>query len=177
MAFTCFDLSIEDRVAHLVLNRPDKRNSMIPEFWQELPAIVKDIDENAKARVIVISSTGPHFSAGLDLTMFSDGADASAKSVDDGANTRESPASDAQPEAGEPSVRPEVAPSEGSLAVAPEPTPEVEMFPQPEPGEAEIRRIEFGGRSGTISRVEGSRGTTTVIWVNDELPIDSERSL
>ena len=72
MAFTCFDLSIEDRVAHLVMNRPDKRNSMVPEFWQELPAIIKDIDEHARARVIVISSTGPHFSAGMDTAAFSD---------------------------------------------------------------------------------------------------------
>jgi enoyl-CoA hydratase len=39
-------------------------------FWRELPEIIQDIDDNAKARVIVISSTGPHFSAGLDLSMF-----------------------------------------------------------------------------------------------------------
>ena len=29
-------------------------------------AIIEDIDENVKARAIVISSTGPHFSAGMD---------------------------------------------------------------------------------------------------------------
>lgn len=70
------------------------------------------------------------------------------------------------------------------IAVAPDPdqNPEdpeqdPEMFPQPTPGEAEIRHIEFGGRSGTISQVEGSRGTTTVIWVTDDDPVDSERSL
>ncbi|MGB0921692.1 MAG: crotonase/enoyl-CoA hydratase family protein [Alphaproteobacteria bacterium] len=67
MTYTCFDVTIEDNIAHLIMKRPEKRNSMIPEFWAELPEIVKDIDENAKARVIVISSTGPHFSAGLDL--------------------------------------------------------------------------------------------------------------
>ena len=70
MSFTCFDLIIEDRIAHIVLKRPEKRNSMIPEFWDELPKIVKDIDNNARARVIVISSTGPHFSSGLDLSAF-----------------------------------------------------------------------------------------------------------
>jgi len=70
MSYTCFNLTIEDRVAHIVLKRPEKRNSMIPEFWDELPEIVKDIDENARARVIVISSTGPHFTAGLDLKTF-----------------------------------------------------------------------------------------------------------
>ena len=70
MGYRCFEVSIEDRVAHVILNRPEKRNSMIPEFWDELPAIVRDIDENARARAIVISSTGPHFSSGLDITAF-----------------------------------------------------------------------------------------------------------
>jgi enoyl-CoA hydratase len=45
---------------------------MIRAFWDELPAIVEDIDHNARARVIVISSTGPHFSSGLDTSMFAD---------------------------------------------------------------------------------------------------------
>jgi enoyl-CoA hydratase len=52
------------------MNRPEKRNAMIAEFWTELPEIVRDIDENAKARVIVLSSTGPVFCAGIDIGMF-----------------------------------------------------------------------------------------------------------
>ena len=67
MGYRCFDLEITDGVAHVVLNRPEKRNSMIPEFWDELPALVRDIDENSRARAIVISSTGPHFTSGLDV--------------------------------------------------------------------------------------------------------------
>jgi len=43
---------------------------MSPEFWDELPEIVRDIDSNVKARAIVISSTGPHFTAGLDIGAF-----------------------------------------------------------------------------------------------------------
>ena len=69
MTWECFDVSIKDRIAHIVLNRPEKRNSMCESFWTDLPAIVQDIDYNAKARVIVLSSTGPHFSAGIDLEM------------------------------------------------------------------------------------------------------------
>ncbi len=38
MGYTCFDVSESDHVAHIQLNRPDKLNSMIPEFWTELPA-------------------------------------------------------------------------------------------------------------------------------------------
>ncbi len=70
MSYTCFDITTEDRIAHIVMKRPEKRNSMIPEFWDELPEIIKEIDHNSHARVIVISSTGPHFSAGLDLNAF-----------------------------------------------------------------------------------------------------------
>mgnify|MGYP000433410098 CR=1 FL=1 len=68
--FETFDLSIENDIAHICLNRPDKRNSMIPSFWEDLPNVIEEIDSNAKARVIVISSTGPVFTAGMDLNAF-----------------------------------------------------------------------------------------------------------
>jgi enoyl-CoA hydratase len=67
---SCFDVNITDRIAHIRLNRPEKRNSMIPAFWDELPQILEAIDDDASARVIVISSTGPHFSSGLDTSAF-----------------------------------------------------------------------------------------------------------
>lgn len=72
MGYTCFDVSIKDHIAHIVINRPDKRNAMVPAFWDELPAIIADIDDNAEARVIVLSSTGPHFTAGMDTSAFGD---------------------------------------------------------------------------------------------------------
>ena len=71
---TCFDVQIADGVAHIKLNRPEKLNAMNRAFWHELPAIVADIDDNARARCIVISSTGKHFSAGMDLSVFTDGS-------------------------------------------------------------------------------------------------------
>jgi len=73
MSYECFNVSIEKNVAHIILNRPEKRNAMNHAFWKELPAIVEDIDDNSKARVIVISSTGPHFTSGLDIGAFMGG--------------------------------------------------------------------------------------------------------
>lgn len=73
MNTTCFDVELQDGIAHLRLNRPEKRNSMVPEFWMELPELVNRLHENGEARVIVISSTGPHFTAGMDLGVFSSG--------------------------------------------------------------------------------------------------------
>ena len=73
MGYTCFDVTESDHVAHVQLNRPDKLNSMIPEFWMELPAIVNEISARGRARAIVVSSTGRHFSAGMDLAVFTGG--------------------------------------------------------------------------------------------------------
>jgi enoyl-CoA hydratase len=70
MTYRCFNVEIADHIAHIQLKRGDELNTMVPEFWRELPQIVKDIDANAKARVIVISSTGKHFSGGMDLSVF-----------------------------------------------------------------------------------------------------------
>ena len=73
MTYRCFNVEIADHVAHLQLKRGDELNTMVPEFWKELPEIVRDIDAGAKARVIVISSTGKHFSGGMDLSVFTSG--------------------------------------------------------------------------------------------------------
>lgn len=73
MSYQSFDLSIDNQIAHIVLNRPDKRNALAADFWEELPKAVRDIDEGAKARVIVISSTGPVFCAGIDISMLAGG--------------------------------------------------------------------------------------------------------
>jgi enoyl-CoA hydratase len=69
-AWTCFEVTLQDRVAHIRLNRPEAFNAMNRAFWNELPAIVDDISDNARARVIVISAAGRHFSAGMDLQNF-----------------------------------------------------------------------------------------------------------
>lgn len=78
----CFKLSIESNVAHIVLNRPEAFNAMPRAFWNELPLIVNDINDNARARVIVISSTGKHFTAGMDISVFTDGEGVSAGAGD-----------------------------------------------------------------------------------------------
>ena len=88
--WTCFSVSIEDGVAHIQLNRPDALNAMNRAFWNELPAIVRDIDDNARARCIVISSTGKHFSAGMDLSVFTDGEGVAPMAQADRQNAAES---------------------------------------------------------------------------------------
>src|SRR6516225_5741089 len=73
MGYTCFEVSESDHVAHVQLNRPDQLNTMVPEFWMELPEIVATLSDEGRARAVVISSTGKHFCAGMDLGVFTGG--------------------------------------------------------------------------------------------------------
>jgi enoyl-CoA hydratase/carnithine racemase len=85
MAYTCFDVDVTDGVAHLILKRADELNTMTPAFWRELPEIVSGLSASGEARAVVLSSTGRHFTAGMDLSVFTGkssllgGADADAE--------------------------------------------------------------------------------------------------
>ena len=67
---TCFELHIDKHIAHLVLNRPSELNTMHMVFWRELDSVLHALHANPQARVLVISSTGKHFSAGMSLDAF-----------------------------------------------------------------------------------------------------------
>ncbi|MDA8553038.1 MAG: enoyl-CoA hydratase-related protein [Alphaproteobacteria bacterium] len=73
-AYDTIAVEIADHVAHVILNRPEKRNAMSKAFWVEFPDAINRISNNAAARVIVVSSTGKHFTAGMDLAVFAEGA-------------------------------------------------------------------------------------------------------
>ena len=67
----CFSLTMNEHVAHLVLNKPESLNTMHPTFWRELDTVLRQLNEEGLARALVISSTGKHFSAGMALETFS----------------------------------------------------------------------------------------------------------
>ncbi len=87
-AYTCFNVETKDKVAHIQLKRPEVFNSMNRAFWNELPDIVNKINDDASARAIVISSTGKHFSAGMDLSVFTDGQGVSGGAAREAARAR-----------------------------------------------------------------------------------------
>ena len=70
MTYECFDVTIENHIAHLQFKRPQQHNSMNKAFWKEFPEALATIDQSGDARVLVISSTGKHFCAGMDLAVF-----------------------------------------------------------------------------------------------------------
>ena len=65
-----FELTPNDGIAHLVLNRPERLNTMAPPFFPALRDAVRSLADAGKTRVLVISSTGTHFSAGMALDVF-----------------------------------------------------------------------------------------------------------
>jgi enoyl-CoA hydratase len=67
---TCFELTIDKHIAHLVMNRADRMNALDMTFWRELDEVLQQLHTSNQARVLVISSTGKHFSAGMSLEAF-----------------------------------------------------------------------------------------------------------
>ena len=72
MSYKSLTVDIKNKIAHIKLNRPSQLNSLNTEFWDEFPEALTDINNKAAARVIIISSTGKHFTAGMDLSVFTD---------------------------------------------------------------------------------------------------------
>lgn len=72
--YKCFGIETKKNgVSHVVMNRPAQLNSMIKEFWTELPQLIEKLEATGETRVIVLSAEGKHFSAGMDLSVFQSG--------------------------------------------------------------------------------------------------------
>ena len=67
---TFFETEITNGVAHFVMVRGEKANSMSPDFWEDLPRLVRELDQDPAVRALVISGAGKHFTAGMDLSAF-----------------------------------------------------------------------------------------------------------
>ena len=73
--YKCFELKVDNNVANLVLSRPDELNTMTRDFWVELPVVLDEINRNSEIRAVILSSSGKHFCAGMDLNAFSNGVE------------------------------------------------------------------------------------------------------
>lgn len=54
-------------VVRVVLNRPARKNAMLPEMWAELTDIIIDVDSRESDRVLVLSGEGGAFCSGADI--------------------------------------------------------------------------------------------------------------
>ena len=73
--YSCFDVKTKDHICSLVLNRPNELNTMTRDFWVELSDALEEINRDSEVRAVILSSTGKHFCAGMDLSAFSNGVD------------------------------------------------------------------------------------------------------
>jgi enoyl-CoA hydratase len=67
MSYSTFSLTVEDQVAQLELGRPEQLNSLTLPLFQELLSVCQELERKPEVRALIISSTGKHFTAGLDL--------------------------------------------------------------------------------------------------------------
>jgi enoyl-CoA hydratase len=68
--FETLQLDVDEAVATVFLDRPDKANSMTLQMWRELQACFEWLDDEPAVRVVVLAGNGRHFCAGIDLAMF-----------------------------------------------------------------------------------------------------------
>ncbi len=76
------EVSIEDRIAAVTLNRPAERNSMTLAMWREVADIFTSLGKNPDVRAIILTGAGRNFSVGADVSEFakvrSNGAESKA---------------------------------------------------------------------------------------------------
>ena len=84
-AATCNDRAMNDffrldhdpasGIAELVLDRPERMNTMVPAFFPALRDAIQALDDAGATRVLIVRAEGRHFSAGMALDTFApDGA-------------------------------------------------------------------------------------------------------
>ncbi|HZQ84338.1 MAG TPA: enoyl-CoA hydratase/isomerase family protein [Acidimicrobiales bacterium] len=73
MEFTTIEVSAEDALGSITLNRPEKLNPLSTLTLQELAGAAAWFDEQPEVKVVVVSGAGRAFSAGADLGGFAGG--------------------------------------------------------------------------------------------------------
>src|SRR5260370_1727999 len=68
--YTTLLLEFSGEIAHITLNRPDKRNAISAQMIAELQSAL-DAVEKTRARVGIVTGAGKAFCAGMDLEMLS----------------------------------------------------------------------------------------------------------
>ncbi|MBB6448690.1 enoyl-CoA hydratase/carnithine racemase [Geomicrobium halophilum] len=62
---------VNNEIATIYFNRPQKRNALTYEIWKEIPEIINECDSNPNVKVIIFQSIDEKaFSAGADISEF-----------------------------------------------------------------------------------------------------------
>lgn len=69
MNYETLTVTLQDHIATVRLNRPEKANAMNASMWQDLRKAFRWVDETPEARVAILQGEGKLFTAGIDLQM------------------------------------------------------------------------------------------------------------
>jgi enoyl-CoA hydratase len=69
MKYTYFRVHIENKIAQVAFNRPEKSNALNMDAWNEMQTIFETLSTTDEVRVIVLMGEGKHFCAGIDLEL------------------------------------------------------------------------------------------------------------
>lgn len=83
MSYECITYAVADRIAHITLNRPEKRNALSPQLRRELVAALKVAEADDDVSIVLLAGAGPAFCAGYDIGHY-DGEDGKRKDLPDG---------------------------------------------------------------------------------------------
>lgn len=67
MTYKKITYDVNDRLAHITLNQPDKRNALDWTMLKELSAALKKAEKDTDVRVIILKGAGPCFCAGHNV--------------------------------------------------------------------------------------------------------------
>jgi methylglutaconyl-CoA hydratase len=71
MSYTSLTYSVDDRIATICLNKPDRRNALDGLLIRELTDAFMLANRTAQVRVVILTGAGPAFCAGMDLDYLS----------------------------------------------------------------------------------------------------------
>jgi enoyl-CoA hydratase len=65
--FETFLVDIQDGIAFVNFNRPNKANAVNAQGWKEMKEVFETLEDHSEARVIVLQGNGKNFCSGIDL--------------------------------------------------------------------------------------------------------------
>ncbi len=65
--FTCLLYAVQDHIARITLNRPERRNALNPRAYAEIEAAFRHASADPRVRCVVVTGSGPAFCSGEDV--------------------------------------------------------------------------------------------------------------
>lgn len=76
------EITVENRIGIVTLNRPNQRNAITLSMWRSLATIFGELGTNEEVRAIILTGSGGNFSVGADISEFASLRDSASQSFD-----------------------------------------------------------------------------------------------